>query len=128
MTKLLVNMAGDFYADCTALALERTGNFRVKKHSEPDAETMELQLREFPADVLLLGISVLSGYTVEDRKPLIRAVRSRMPESRIVLFLDERVSEEQTEGVKQLRQARLVDGFLYASNSMDYLVDILETI
>ncbi len=128
MIKLLVNMAGDFYADCTALALERTGNFRVEKHPEPDPEALELRLREFPADVLLLGISVLSGYTVEDRKPLIRAVRRRLPESRIVLFLDERVSEEQTEGVKQLRQARLVDGFLYASNSMDYLVDTLETI
>ncbi len=128
MIKLLVNMAGDFYADCTALALERTGNFRVEKHQEPDAETMELRLREFPADVLLLGVSVLSGYTVEDRKPLIRAVRSRLPESRIVLFLDERVSEEQTEGVKQLRQARLIDGFLYASNSMEYLVDTLESI
>ena len=122
MIKLLVNMAGDFYADCTALAL------RVEKHPEPDAETMELRLREFPADVLLLGVSVLSGYTVEDRKPLIRAVRSRLPESRIVLFLDERVSEEQTEGVKQLRQARLIDGFLYASNSMEYLVDTLESI
>ena len=38
------------------------------------------------------------------------------------MFLDERISEEQTEGVKQLRQARLIDGFLYASNSMEYLV------
>ena len=46
----------------------------------------------------------------------------------IVLFLDERVSEEQTEGVKQLRQARLIDGFLYASNSMEYLVDTLESL
>ena len=128
MTKLLVNMAGDFYADCTALALERTGNFRVEKQAEPDLEAMELRLHSFPADVLLLGVSLLAGYTVQDRLPLIRSVRRTLPGSRIVLFLDERLSPEQTGGVKRLRQARLIDGFLYASNSMDYLVDTLETI
>ena len=128
MTRLLVNMAGDFYADCTALALERTGHFRVEKQAEPDLDAMELRLRTFPADVLLLGVSLLAGYTVQDRLPLIRSVRRTLPGSRIVLFLDERLSPEQTGDVKQLRQARLIDGFLYASNSMDYLVDTLETI
>jgi hypothetical protein len=128
MRKLLVNMAGDFYADCAAEAVARRGNFRVEKQRAADAESLQLRLREFPADVLLLGVSVIAGYTVEDRLPLIRSVRSRLPESRIVLFLDERVSAEQTEGVKQLRQARLIDGFLYASNSMEYLVDTLESL
>ena len=128
MIKALVNMAGAFYADCTAEALERTGKFRVEKLAEPGAGAMELRLRTFPAEVLLLGVSLLAGYTVQDRLPVIRSVRQLLPQSRIVLFLDERVSEEQTESVKQLRQARLIDGFLYASNSMDYLVDTLESI
>ena len=128
MIKLLLNMAGDFYADCTAEALERTGNFRVEKRAATDAETLELHLREFPADVLLLGVSPVRGYTAEDRMPLIHAARRKLPRSRIVLFLDERISPEQTERVKQFRQARMVDGFLYASNSLNYLVDTLETI
>jgi len=128
MIKVLVNMAGAFYADCTAQALERTGNFRVEKQTESDTEALELRLRTFPADVLLLGVSILSGYTVQDRLPVIRSIRSKLPKSRIVLFLDEQLSPEQTKSVKQLRQARLIDGFLYASNSMDYLVDTLESI
>ena len=128
MIKLLVNMAGNFYADCTAQALERTGNFRVEKQTSPEPESMELRLREFPADILLLGVSAVCGYTVEDRTPIIRSVRRKLPDSRIVLFLDEQVSREQTQGVKHLRQAHLIDGFLYASNSMEYLVDTLESI
>ena len=101
---------------------------RLEKLTEPDAEALELRLRTFPADVLLLGVSLLAGCTVQDRLPVIRSVRRSLPQSRIVLFLDERLSPEQTESVKQLRQARLIDGFLYASNSMDYLVDTLESI
>ncbi len=128
MIKVLLNMSGDFYADATAGALERTGNFRVEKQNLPDAEALERRMHSFPADIVLLGISVLAGYRVEDRLSAVRAIRGSHPSSRIVMFLDERISEEQTEGVKQLRQARLIDGFLYASNSMEYLVDTLESI
>ena len=128
MIKALVNMTGAFYADCIAEALARTGNFRVEKQTEADAGALELRLRAFPADVVLLGVSLLAGYTVTDRLPVICGARRMLPRSRIVLFLDEQLSPEQTESVKQLRQARLIDGFLYASNSMDYLVDTLESI
>ena len=128
MIKILVNMPGDFFADATAGALQRTGNFRVEKQQAPEAEALVRRLGSFPADIVLLGISVLAGYRVEDRLSAVRAIRGQLPKSRIVMFLDERISEEQTEGVKQLRQARLIDCFLYASNSMEYLVDTLESI
>ena len=87
-------MSGDFYADATAGALERTGNFRVEKQNLPDAEALERRLHSFPADIVLLGISVLAGYRVEDRLSAVRAIRGSHPSSRIVMFLDERISDD----------------------------------
>lgn len=120
MTEVAISMPGNFYSDAISGALEETGNFRVKTLKEPLAD-------EKP-DVVLLGVSVLKGYTLGERRSLIERIREKLPNCRIVLFLDEVVSREQTEGVKSLRQARVIDGFLYASGTMDYLVATLESI
>ena len=120
MTEVAISMPGKFYLDAISKALEQTGNFRVKTLAEP--------LEGDKPDIALLGVSVLNGYTLGERRSLIERIREKLPSCRIVLFLDEVVSREQTEGVKNLKQARVIDGFLYASGTMEYLVATLESI
>ena len=120
MTEVAISMPGKFYLDAIRGALEQTGNFRVKTLKEPFTGDKP--------DVALLGVSVVNGYTLGERRSLIEKIHKAIPNCRIVLFLDEVVSREQTEGVKNLRQARVIDGFLYASGTMDYLVATLESI
>ena len=119
MINLAISVPGKFYTDAITSALERTGNFRVQPLKE-DA-------RDGP-DVALLGVSVHEGYTLKERRSLIESIHGRAPNCKVVLFLDELVSPEQTAGVKSLKQARVIDGFLYASGTMEYLVATLESV
>ena len=142
MIQLAISMPGQFYGDAITKALEKSGNFRVRRledfsrdgPAEPVDEVRNKEEWKSAAwkgtapEVALLGISVHQGYTLKERREIIQGLRARAPDCRIVLFLDELVSPEQTEGVKSLKQARLIDGFLYASGTMEYLVATLESI
>ena len=145
MIRLAISVPGQFYREAITKALEKTGNFRVRQledysegsppdnpsEGEPTRDGPEMRndppTRDGP-EVALLGVSVHQGYTLKERQGVISRIRERAPSCRIVLFLDELVSPEQTEGVKNLKQARLIDGFLYASGTMEYLVATLESI
>ena len=124
MINLAISVPGNFYRDAITKALEKTGDFRVRALEEYDFEAPKADKPE----VALLGVSVHQGFTLKERRVDIQNIRNRAPNCRIVLFLDELVSPEQTEGVKNLKQARLIDGFLYASGTMEYLVATLESI
>lgn len=149
MINLALSVPGNFYREAITKALERTGDFRVRALEEfvgqslnRDAkgnlqeevkgnlqeEEIEKLLEEEKPEVALLGVSVHQGFTLKERRNVIRDIRERAPNCKIVLFLDELVSPEQTEGVKNLKQARLIDGFLYASGTMEYLIATLESI
>ena len=130
MINLAISMPGKFYLEAITKALEKTGNFRILTMDEKKDGRLIKEGMPFAAkpDVVLLGVSVLQGFTLEERQSVIKKVRERAPNCKIVLFLDEVVSKEQTEGVKSLKQVRLIDGFLYASGTMEYLVATLESI
>lgn len=130
MINLALSVPGNFYREAITKALERTGDFRVRALEEYGfgaPGTGGPPTTEKP-EVALLGVSVHQGFTLEERKEVIKELKERAPKCRIVLFLDELISPEQTEGVKHLKQARLIDGFLYASGTMEYLVATLESI
>lgn len=129
MIRITLDLAGDLYTEGIGQVLTRTGTFRV---SAPPADgTLENKvwscLREEP-EILLLGVSLVDGYTVEQREELIRQVRQSLPGCRIVILVDERLSEATVTRVKQLKLTGAIDGFLFTSVSMEYLVAMLETV
>ncbi|MBO7450544.1 MAG: hypothetical protein J6U54_09260 [Clostridiales bacterium] len=126
MIRIAMDLPGQFYSEAIGDALGKTGNFRVSSLIEKN-KLPEDTVREYRPDEVLLGISTLSGYTLVDRMFFIRKVRRMAPLCKIILFFDESVSEEITEGVKSLKQCRLIDGFLYSSLPMNYLVATLES-
>ncbi len=124
MINLAISVPGKLYTDAITKALEKTGNFRISPLEGGSRD----ELYHSELDVALLGVSVHQGYTLKERQKNIQQLRECAPNCKIVLFLDEVVSPEQTNGVKSLKQARLIDGFLYASGTMEYLVATLESI
>ena len=127
MINLAISVPGKFYTDAITEALEKTGNFRVWPLEESREAAGNLSMIRGP-EVVLLGVSVRQGFTLKERQGVIRGLRERAPNCKIVLFLDEHISPEQTRDVTSLRQARLIDGFLYASGTMEYLVATIESI
>ena len=80
------------------------------------------------ADILLMEVSRLPAYTLENRLKLIACVRKVMPNCKFVLLCDENVDPELAHRVMIVRQDRLIDAFLYASVTHAYLTAALDAL
>ena len=80
------------------------------------------------ADILLMEVSRLPAYTLENRLKLIACVRKAMPNCKFVLLCDENVDPELAHRVMIVRQDRLIDAFLYASVTHAYLTAALDAL
>ena len=80
------------------------------------------------ADILLMEVSRLPAYTLENRLKLIECVRRALPNCKFVLLCDENSDSEQARRVMIARQDRLIDAFLYASVTPAYLTAALDAL
>ena len=113
--KIAVDMPGKLYSNGIELALGREGKLCsfTLNHAAPARQIEECRIRQ--ADVLLLGVSVTAGYTAVERRPLLELVRRELPESKIVLVVDDSMSETLNDQVKDLKQKGLADTFVYTT-------------
>ena len=128
MIRSVISMSSSFYSDSILAALDRTGNFRAKNLPPGGRERLAGLCREFDADLVILGISWVQGFRLEERRDAIVDIRDTLPGCKIVLYVDEAANPDQLEGIKSLRFARLIDAFVYASCTMEYLIDTLESV
>ena len=129
MTRVVINVSGGLYASGIELALKKTGEFRTAVLRSGDEEEILLTCREQQADVLLLGVSPVAGFGVRERTSLIARVRRALPGCRIVLIVDDSVSEDVNEDVKSMKQTGVIDAFLFTSaTNFSYLAAILQSI
>lgn len=80
------------------------------------------------ADILLMEVSRLSAYALENRMSLIERVRAAVPNCKFFLLCDENSDTELARQVKCARQDRLIDAFLYASVTPAYLTAALDAL
>ena len=129
MIRIALDFAGSLYADGIANLLERSGKFRTETlPPEGGLAAKADACARFGADIALLAISPVRGYTVEERQDLFLLLRHRIPRCKIVVLLDERLSPAYTDRIKDMKRTGQIDGFLYTSVSLDYVADMLETI
>lgn len=129
MTRVLINVSGTLYASGIELALKKNGNFRTAVLRSGDPEQVLTACREQKAEVLLLGVTPMPGFTVRERRELIAHLRRELPACRLVLIVDDSVSEDVNEDVKTLKQTGVIDAFLFTSAAnFSYLSAILQSI
>lgn len=129
MIRVVINVSGGLYASGIELALKKSGEFRTAVLRSGDTEQILLTCREQKADVLLLGVTPAPGFGVRERTELIARVRRALPRCRIVLIVDDSVSESVNEDVKSLKQTGVIDAFLFTSaTNFSYLEAILQSI
>lgn len=102
------------------MSLAETGEFRVGQFC-PERQRYLFTRRAVQADILLMEVSRLPAYTLENRLKLIECVRRAMPNCKFVLLCDENGDPELARRVMIVRQDRLIDAFLYASVTPAYL-------
>ncbi len=129
MVNVAMDMPGKLYAHGIELALRDNAQLRSFSLQAGTPETMILECREQGADVALLGVSLTKGYSAHEREGLLRALRQELPACRVVLLVDDSVSEQMNEEVKELKQSGLADMFVYTTAAnFSYLAAVLETI
>ena len=126
MIRIVLDLPGDFYTEELGNRLKATGNFRVSVLDRRNSAVSE-QLGSASADEVLLGISSLAGFSFEERIITIREIKNSFPSLKIMVFCDDGVPKDVLEGVKVLKQVKLIDGFFYTSVSIDYIIDMLES-
>ena len=128
MKNVVVSMQNTLLAEAVAGAFRKTGDFRVEQVLPGRPGDAPSLCASAKADVLLMEVSRLPAYTLENRLKLIECVRRAMPNCKFVLLCDENSDPELAHRVMIVRQDRLIDAFLYASVTPAYLTAALDAL
>ena len=128
MREIVVSMQNTLLSEAVAWSLAETGEFRVDQVLPGKTGDTFSLCRAVQADILLMEVSRLPAYTLENRLKLIECVRRAMPNCKFVLLCDENGDPELARRVMIVRQDRLIDAFLYASVTPAYLTAALDAL
>ena len=128
MREIVVSMQNTLLSEVVARSLAETGEFRVEQVLPGKAGDTFSLCRAAQADILLMEVSRLAAYTLENRLRLIDRVRRAVPGCKFVLLCDENGDPELARRVMIVRQDRLIDAFLYASVTPTYLTAALDAL
>ena len=128
MKNIVVSMPNTLLAEAIAGALLKTGEFRVEQALPGRPEDAPSLCTSARADVLLMEVSRLSGYTLDDRMRLIAAVRDAVPGCKFALICDENSDPELARRVMHARQDRRIDAFFYTSVTSKYLTAAIDAL
>ena len=128
MKNVVVSMQNTLLAEAVARSLAETGDFRVEQVLPGKTDDTFSLCRAVQADILLMEVSRLPAYTLENRLKLIECVRRALSNCKFVLLCDENSDPELAHRVVIVRQDRLIDAFLYASVTPAYLTAALDAL
>ena len=128
MREIVVSVQNTLLSEAVARSLAETGEFRVEQVLPGKTGDTFSMCRAAQADILLMEVSRLPAYTLENRLRLIDRVRRAVPRCQFVLLCDENSDPELAHRVMIVRQDRLIDAFLYASVPPAYLTAALDAL
>ena len=128
MREIVVSMQNTLLSEAVARSLAETGEFRVEQVLPGKMGDTFSLCRAVQANILLMEVSRLTAYTLENRLGLIGRVREAVPGCKFVLLCDENSDAELAHRVVLARQDRLIDAFLYASVTPAYLTAALDAL
>ena len=128
MREIVVSMQNTLLSEAVVRALAETGEFRGEQVLPGTTSDTFSLCQAAQAEILLMEVSRLAAYTLENRLRLIERVRRAVPGCKFVLLCDENSDAELARQVKCARQDRLIDAFLYASVTPAYLTAALDAI
>ena len=125
---IVISMQNTLLSEAVARALAETREFRVEQILPGRTDDTLSLCETVRADILLMEVSRLPAYTLENRLKLIECVRRAIPNCKFVLLCDENGDPELARRVMIVRQDRLIDAFLYASVTPAYLTAALDAL
>lgn len=127
MRRVVVDMQNTLFADAIAKALrDFDSDFEVCCSESPrkTLEMCELSL----AQVLIMEVTGYTPWKFEERMKIRDVVKTRDPNCKIVLVVDENVEGKTADKVRQAKKDGLIDNFIYGSVSTTYLSAVIDTL
>ena len=128
MKNTVISMQNTLLSEAIARALLDTGEFRVEQILPGKTGNTLPICRAMRAEILLMEVSRLSAYTLQERLKLTSEVRAAIAGCKFVLLCDEISDAELAQQVKIARQDRKIDAFFYTSVTPGYLTAAMDAL
>lgn len=129
MKTIVISMQNGLLAGAIVKYLIERGELmpeRVLDHSKEGEPYVTCQA--INADVLLMDITRLPYFTLNQRMETARKVRERLPKCKIALLCDEHADPDIAEKVKDAKMMGLIDGFFHSSVTGEYISAALDAL
>ena len=127
MRRVVIDMQNHLFADAIAEALENADSDFAVHQSEKPEQTVDLCRLSLPY-ALLMEVTGLSPWQLEERLKIRDEVRQWNPHCKIVLIVDENAEKHLARRVLQAKKDGLIDNFIFASVSAEYLTAVVDTL
>ena len=128
MRNIVLSIQNGLLAEAIAMALKKTGNFRVYTCMPAQAGKVPQICRTMDADILMMDVSTAPGASLPQRLLAGESVRRYLPACRQVLMCDDSAYPELARQVMLAKQDGRIDEFFYCSVTASYLVAMLEAV
>ena len=127
MRRVVIDLQNALFADAVAKALgEYDSDFETVKSESPE-ETAAL-CASVLANVLIMEVTAYTPWRLEERMRIRDEVKSRSPDCKIVLLVDENTEKQLADKVLLAKKDGLIDNFIYASISAAYLTAVIDAL
>ncbi len=128
MNRIVISIQNSLLSEAITKMLWESNKFEIFEILQSKISETAEECKILRPNVLLMEVTYGSQTTLEKRLETVQAVRVDNPDCKVVLLCDENSSPELAERVKTARYKGLIDTFFYASVSLSYLKDVLESL
>lgn len=128
MKSIVISMQNTLLSEAIARSFAETGEFRIEQILPGKTNDTLSLCCAMQAEVLLMEVSCLKAYTLDNRLKLIDDVRKKISGCKFALLCDENSDEELARRVKIARQDHKIDAFFYASVTPGYLTAAVDAL
>lgn len=128
MKNIVISMQNTLLSEAIAKSFTETGEFRTQQILSGKTDDTLPLCYAMQAEVLLMEVSYLKAYTLENRLKLIDDVRKKISGCKFALLCDENSDEELARQVKMARQDHRIDAFFYTSVTPNYLTAAVDAL
>lgn len=127
MKVAVLQMQNNLLSGAIAEYLKERGELMPQRVTRRSGDEPLLSCKSVNAAILLMEVTRVPPFTIEERKAAIAKIRAACPACRIALLCDENADRDTAEKVADLKKIGVIDNFFYSSVSGEYLAAALES-
>ena len=127
MKKIVLDIQSGIHAhNMERMLMQKLDDYQVVISESPDSTAG--WCRSHRPDVLLMEVKAYSPWMFPERMEICERVQRRLPDCRIILFVDDESDCELTEKVRQAKRDGRIAAFLFGSVSDNYFASVIDSV